>query len=433
MSYYRPKCCAVVSFMYSGNEKTAVSFFVKSATVTRNMYKEAGKFSIVADYQYFPFDPRIVLSPLMSIHIDDADPETDFTPGEENLVFLGYIDSIEADAGRGEVKFDGIDYTGLFLNSKAQFTLPSIGQKITQIFSQVKDLIPAANKIKIFYKAAIAEPLVSQSLNDISNTSNLGAHVEKDANAWDFMQSVALSVGLICYLDFDTIVIDDPTHFRTDLEDSAYCFGYPFNTENITMERKHGKYNSLQVELRSTQGKSVIAAKYPENPIQSYHLSARQKNESVQNALSVVEHKINKVVQTVGVNTNINTLKIMAERVYKELQSYQSVVRIKTRDMLVFTKESQRNNEKLSIFNMKIGQNVNIVNFWDNYANGEVLQKKGWPSQVANSLVSLQEKSSRLFYISKITFNFSNNSGISTSIEGLSRLKLDGQPEPNIM
>ncbi len=431
MGIYTPKACAVVSFMYGDKKKTAVQFFVKSCTVEKKMYKEAGKFTIVADYQYFPFDPRIVLSPLVSIHMDNVVDSNDFTPNQQNLVFIGYVDSITPNAKKCEVTFKGIDYSGLFLNTKAAFTLPAIGQPITEIFSQIKTLIPAAANIKILYKPNNDIPIVSQAVGNLKTTATLSQSVEKDSNAWDFFQSLAQSVGLICYMDLDTIVLDDPTHFRMDLENDSYCFGYPTNTTEISMERKNGKYNSLQIELRSTQGKQVLIAQYPENPIQAYHLSAKVKEESVQTGLSVVQHKINKIVQTVSGNTNINTLKLMAQRVYNELQMYQSTVKVHTKDMDVFTKNSASSQTKIPIFNIKIAENVNIINFWDEYSSSQSLEAKGWDSIVAQELSQLQANAQRLFYISEISFNFSNTQGISSTISGLSRLNLNGEAQQN--
>lgn len=431
MSLYYPKCGVVMRFSYGDNKKGAVQFYPKSCEVKKDMYRQAATFRIVADYQYFPFDPRIILSPQVDIHFEDVAQQNNFQITPDNLVFLGYVNRMQINAMAQEITFEGVDYTGIFLEASATFTVPQAGQDILSIFNEVKSEIDAAANLSILYKPSGSPPVVTQAIANISNTVSLNQHVQKDSSAWEFMQNVALSVGLICYMQLDTIVIDDPTHFKMNLQNDSYCFGHGINsgnTVNIVMDRKNGKFDSMQVELRCLQGKNLIIAQYPETVDLSPQIIA--KNVGDLNAPVVKKRKVQKIVQTVSGNFNHDTLVGMAKRVYNELKSYQSSVKVTTRDLNVFTYNSKSSNTKLSIFNVKIGENIQIIDLWDTYSISSTLRRKGWDSTIADDLSSLQASVQRLFYIEKIEFTFSNVSGFICTIGGLSRLNLNGSQEP---
>lgn len=431
MSLYYPKCGVVMRFSYGDNKKAAIQFYPKSCEVRKDMYRQASTFKVTADYQYFPFDPRIILSPQIDIHFDDVMEQNNFTITSNNLSFLGYANRIQVNASAQEVTFEGVDYTGIFLETSATFTVPQAGQNIVSIFNEVKSQIDAASNLSIKYKPSGNPPVITQAIANLTNTANINQHVQKDSSAWEFMQNLAISVGLICYMELDTIVIDDPTHFKMDLQNDSYCFGHGTNsgnTQNIIVDRKNGKFDSMQVELRCLQGKSLIVSQYPSEVDLSPQIIAKKSTDI--NAPVVKKRKVQKVIQTVSGNFNHDTLIGMAKRVYNELKSYQSTVKITTKDLSVFTYNSKKSNTKLSIFNVKIGENIQIIDLWDTYSSSSTLRRKGWDSTIADDLSSLQSSVQRLFYIEKIEFTFSNISGFICTISGLSRLNLTGGQEP---
>lgn len=433
MAVYYPKAVVVLSFIYDGNKSASTSFYVKSCSVTKKTYKEASEFEISANYSYFPFDPRIIVNQMVSIHIENAKSiDDEIIPSSSNLVLLGYVDEIEADAKSFNVTFKGKDYAGLFLAVKTNdIELPTSSLDIVSIFTRLKNAIPAAKNILIKYNGQGSSPQINQALSDLKTNASLDNRNCKDGNVWEFMQRIAMSVGLICRMNLDTIEIDDPLLYRMDKDNDAYCFGYPENTSNIRVKRKHGKYSSLQVEIRCLQGKQVISGIYPKKPITTDVVVARTKEQTASVQANATSHTIQKVVQVVSGNFNQATLDQIAQRVYNDLRSYMSEVKIDTCDLFTYTKQSQKSNVKLPIFGINIGDNVCITNFWDTFSNSKELVSKGWDKTIADTLASLQQNSQRLYYVDSIKMDF-NTSGLKITIGGLSRLDLKGQQEQNI-
>lgn len=428
---YWPRCVANFSFSYAKGKKASISLYVKSMSGKKTSYREAATFTIVVDFGYLPFDPRMLVNAQVAIFIGNCPGNIPLSLTKENLLFLGFILDIKNDNAKVEITMHGADYSVLFLENRGNFQLPSIGQSIIDIFEQVKEQTLGAGRLKIEYRGVNAAPIVSQALGDVFATSSLGKFVRKDGNAWEFMQSVAMAVGLVCYLELDTIVIADPSHFRTDQDKEAYCFGYPVNTENIVIQRKHGRYSSLQVIVKSLQGDQVLTAVYPENPIVDYQVDAVPVD-GTQDQFVVKQRPIEPVVQIVSGNFTIDALNLVARRVYTALRSYQTTAQVTIADLEVYNRNSQKEEKRISVFSIKIGDNMKIIDSWDVYSGVNVLQQRGYSAEIAEGIAEAQKDLQRIYYIDTIDFNFTNTQGLKVNIYGLSRLKLNGAAEEMI-
>lgn len=428
---YTPRCVVRFSFTYGDRKNTSIDVYARSCTVSKKDYREASEFSIVVGYQYAPFDPRIIANGQVAIYMEDTKGNRDFTPSSTNLIMLGYVEDISADALTGDFTVTGTDYTTLFLQKKVDFTLPAIGQDVVSIFEQLRFSVPAAGSLKVAYRGKSEPPIVAQALGQVNKTSTLGMFLRNDSSVWDLMQEIANNIGHVCYMELDTVIIADPYFFTADQFDLAYVFGFPFNTENIVTRRRHGRYANLQVELLSVNGQTVSSAVFPEVPLGETQIEAIPVDESGKNFI-VKQRPVDKVQHVVNGNVDTATLRRMAQSIYYQLKSQQNEVMISTRHMDVFTNKSKKTEDRFPIFNMRIGDNLVVVNFWDQYTSSTSLQLMGYDAETADGISNAQSLLSRMYYIDTITFNYSSTEGVSTAITGISRLDLVGAAEQNI-
>lgn len=283
MSYSYPQAAFVMNVLFEDFETGSVAsddevykfeILTKNLTVRLNDYKTASTFDCEIDYKNFPFDPRIIRSAQVTIHIEDMAMLYDehgqpvkIKPNIANTIFQGFVDeeSIDLDDSKRVVRLSGRDMTALLIDQpyigakKFSLGLP-LDQNIRNLFASV----PALKNLSVVNVSSqnplpsIASFYPNFGANDKAGYKNVAGH----ETYWDIVQDVVSKGGLIAYMKLDTLYISDPrTVFR---EDKAVKFIYGKNVKSLSFKRKLGRHKGFNVVVRSVVGKKVIEAKIPE-------------------------------------------------------------------------------------------------------------------------------------------------------------------------
>lgn len=268
---------------------TELNILAKSIRVNINDYSHADTFEAELDYKSFPFDPRLIRSCGITVHIEDmkrlyndSEQMVRITPTEDkfdekgkllskgNAVFIGFADdsSITFDDTSRTVKLEGRDFTSLFLDRTYPFGTINLEKRVDEVIQEIIDALPENNnkKIKIinkvFLETGVQLPILSSFFGEKDKHSGK-KNVRKDESFWEAIQDICSRAGLICYMELDKLIISKPRVLFEKTKTTYFVYGK--NLKSLDFKRKLGRRKNFNIVVRSLsiEGKSVLQAQIP--------------------------------------------------------------------------------------------------------------------------------------------------------------------------
>lgn len=248
----------------------------KRISVRLNNYREADEFDIEMDYRTFPFDPRLIRSCQVSIHVENMKslvdengatrkikPLAPDTGPDHNTVLTGFVDTIEIehDDDSKMVKMRGRDFTSLYVDTPWTLKTVSYAQPVDKVIADIIKGLPTTGDIQVENRTGKAElPTLSKVAPDLGELSGK-RNSQKKENYWEVIQEIAAKSALIIFIELDKLVITDPTVLTEPAKAVNFIYGH--NIKNISFERKVGRMKGFNVRVRAIIGKEVKVIDIP--------------------------------------------------------------------------------------------------------------------------------------------------------------------------
>ena len=269
-----------------------IDIIAKSVNVDINDYTQADTFSLIIDYDQFPFDPRAMRSVQVTIAMENIpsgeriqlrkyNPRTEV---DGNLVFIGFADiqEIAFDDASREVFLEGRDYMGLLLDTsrvlidKKNAAGLVVGSKIAQKPKFTGKLITTA------FTSLLRE---QRAFNGLNVEARLGSDpipkINGDANNvagtsyWHIIEKYVAREGLIAYMDLDKLVITNPRNLFAGSEQRLVQMVYGINLSRLSFNRYIGRQKTFNIRVKSRlpngrrtkNNKTTIQAEMPKDAV----------------------------------------------------------------------------------------------------------------------------------------------------------------------
>ena len=336
------------------NFKQPKAFAVQPVNVSVNInpYSEADTATIVLRWEDFPFDPRILKTAELKISIADLkrlQPESSLDADSrfklfqkinvDNVIFAGYADqlSMTLDSTTREVTINARDYTSIFLDTKfdnanledakgKRTRKISLARPLIAILKDLVSNVPGTKGISIVDRTesnitnvAVASPgftlLTGQETTDGQNT-----YVQSHENYWDVIQNLCESVGVICYVELNNIILTRPRIlYKKESFREATKAGLPFifgnNISRLSFKRDLGRKKKFNIVMKSWNIKTneLIKVSIPRDATSAW----------------AKETRIEKAVQ------KVQTLDAQGNQISKDAPAFLFPYRKKTKEQLI--------------------------------------------------------------------------------------------------
>ena len=283
---FYPQACIVLKILWEDfriksdaklARETTLNILAKSVRVNINDYSHADSFEAEIDYKSFPFDPRLIRSCGVTVHIENMERLHDrndnlirIQPKESNAVFQGFADedSINFDDTSRTVKLEGRDFTSLFLDRTYPQGTINLEQRIDEVIQEIMSNLPenSNNKIKLVNKVTEQTgeqlPILSSFFGEKDKHSGK-KNVKKDESYWECIQDICSRAGLICYMELDKLIVSKPRVLYE--KKSTTYFVYGKNLKSLDFKRKLGRRKNFNIVVRSlnVEDKEVLQAQIP--------------------------------------------------------------------------------------------------------------------------------------------------------------------------
>ena len=469
MSQYYPQAIVILRISFEDFKRgTAardlkpyvLTVIPKSVDVTINDYTTADTFSLTLDYKNFPFDPRTIRAVGVSIHIEDmkslkyGDDRIDPTPS--NAVFQGFADKseIELNEGTDEVRINGRDFTGLLVDAKWDGSLvPLSGKTTLQVIEWVVKRLESTKTMKVEGRGLGG---LTPTINNIGiglddDTLKGKRPSRKNETYWDIIQELAGRAGLIAYIEIDRLVVTKPRAIYTRSESKQFIYGH--NLESLSLSRKIGRFQDINVEVSSfnpSLNPPLIRAEIPADATQSFkrrlklpdgpiYVKARTSEEidptrDAKDPTQPGEAKLEKAEVIPFRIPNIkskNELVNVGEAIFEELSRQQLEGSLKTKEMCV----RDRQGVEFDITKIRIGTPVEIKIDYE-YITGirqsesyerryKYLVNRSYDPIVAKELARVVGDLGTPFYTRSVEFSFSSDEGFSMDLDFINFIEID--------
>lgn len=277
------------------NAQSAYSLNIqaKNLTVNINDYTQADTFNCEVDFSQFPFDPRLIRSCSVSIHMQDMKGLTDangkmkvFKPTVSNAIFLGFVDenSIEFNDTTRTVKMEGRDYTSIFLDKKYLGGPIDVAQPLETILNKFLAEIPENVNlgVKLDNRTGTALPTLAASGESLDSKATQ-KNTAPNSNYWEEMQKLCAKAALVIFIDRDKLVVTKPRQLKEENRKTAPVFAYGKNLKSLNMKRKLGRLRGFNLIVRSTLlgSKKVETVTLPQDGTAEWSKATGIPNETV--------------------------------------------------------------------------------------------------------------------------------------------------------
>lgn len=428
MTAYYPRCRVFLKLVledFGAGGRDVVHLIsdppVDECEVVRNGYDQADTFKLVLPFDWFPIDPRLIRSCGVGIYMGGAEgPDKDIVAGEgnKNLMILGHVDDGEIDHSDGStVSLTGRDFTGLLLDEKWQAFIegkegkenarrPSgidLKKPLDKVIRSILDKKLATKSLKLEFRGVASPPV-------LGSWHSHGEHeVSDDASFWDVIKHLVYQAGLICFVEFDTLVV---TEAKTLDERGKVggAFVYGENLKKLSLKRKLGRIRATNIRVRSydTKKKRTLTGTYPAKPLEKVTISGTGEVTKEQSFLDFFVPNVASKAQ----------LDKIALSIYTQRSRQQLEGSFETEDMttLVGTKE-------LALTALRDGSAVTIDvaaderSFLKAHSSVEertnYLSQRGYPSRVAGVIARAFDDLDTAFYVKSATHRYSGEDGYS--------------------
>lgn len=489
MSVYYPQAAVTMKIIWEDYDsplalltKDQYEFEVlcRRVEVKLNDYTKADTFSLEIDYKNFPFDPRVVRSLGITIHIENMKSLSkdgrlnQIKPSKDNTVFTGFADeeSIDFDDTTRTVQVEGRDFTSFFIDREFPKKPPlDVTKPLDDIIKGFIKDIPGAEKITLDLR--LGNPLIPISplapgLPSLGSVMpNWGKYTgQKNSRSgkesyWDVIQNIIGKTGLIVYMELEKLVITEPRSLYDPKEVKQFIYGK--NIKNLSFKRKIGKqkgFNIRVISLNLESEKGIISAKIPEEASEVWAKSIGIKRERVkihqQNADGSKGRPKDAPFLTFRLANivGIETIKRKGESIFEELSRQELEGSYETKEMCIKSKNPKDptgiTSVEFDITKMKIGTPVKIDidpedklalgNLKDKFnaagankvrrdaAKGDIvrfLTKKCYPTNVALAFAESLGKFKTRFYTKSVTFNVTAEEGFTMQSDFINFIETD--------
>lgn len=242
--------------------------------VTKNHYGEADEAEITVAFDDFPFDPRIVRGGIVECFLADAGQIDEgyfsrLSPAElrKRCVFAGVLDLVHTqfDDEARTTRFTARDYTAYFLDAEpiaGEILFKKDGSKLSllDVITDLKDQRDTTKQLevddvdgaaaKVYPADYMARASDDDDDDDDKNTS--GWKVREGEVVWELMLELALTAGLVIYVELDKIVIRQPTTlYKGQKTDGTLVYTLGRDVSVQSFERNLGRQLDINVRVMS--------------------------------------------------------------------------------------------------------------------------------------------------------------------------------------
>lgn len=357
-----------------------LTLVAKELTVNLNSYLEADTFDCTIDYKNLPFDPRIIRSLGVSIHMENKRQIFDLatgggldpiTPTKNNIIFQGFADtdSIDLNESSRTVKIEGRDFTSLLIDREYLGDPIFLTKPVNLVIRDLLDQIPQTKidpadpgqglEIELVGITEAELPVLAD-FAPAKGPMDGAKNGRKKRSYWDKIQELINDSGLICFVSIDRLVITKPRNLYDRAKSKVFVYGR--NIKSLEFERKLGRQKGFNIRVVSlnTLGKKLEEARIPEEASEEWAKSIGIPREAI--TLPVVKaagkegeqgsttpdgeiapYITFKVSQEIA---NKEQLIRNGEKIYEELGRQQIEGTLSTMEMKIFSPESELSSER---------------------------------------------------------------------------------------
>jgi len=354
-------------------EFTAVA---KDLDVNLNSYNEADTFSATIDYRNLPFDPRIIRSLGVSIHIEnkkaifkqDGSRSLDtIIPSKNNLVFQGYADSdrIQLDEENRLVTIEGRDFTALLIDREYLGEPILLTKPVDKLIRDLLDQLPSTKFDIADPRQGIEIELQGLTEKDLpilaGETAGKGEmdgakNGRKSRSYWDIIQGLINDSGLIAFISLNKLIITKPRNLYDRSKSKVFIYGR--NVKSLEFERKLGRQKGFNIKIvaLNADGKKLEIARIPEEATEAWSKEIGVSRKPVMLPVAKAGGKGNtepgatgepdgEVAPYITFKVSLalvskERLVSIGEKIYEELGRQQIEGKLSTREMKIFSPES---------------------------------------------------------------------------------------------
>jgi hypothetical protein len=240
----------------------------KRISVNLNTYREADTFKLELDYKCFPFDPRLIRSLGVTVHIrdmgslyDKAGQTQKLAAADDDAIFQGFADeeTMTFDDSNRTVSFEGRDFTALFLDSPYPEGTVNMEKPLDQVLTKIVQSRVDTAQIKVVNRTGLTRlPTIASFYPDFGGTKLGGKkNVSRGETYWEVIQDLINRAALIGYIELDKLVLAKPQNLYAGAQ--PYQFIYGKNLTNLSFKRKLSKQKGFNVRVRSINPEAKTA------------------------------------------------------------------------------------------------------------------------------------------------------------------------------
>lgn len=238
------------------------------ARYVANDYREADELELTFSHDDAGLDPRILGSAEVYFYMGNAAEDGTFTPGYENLRFIGIVRTVDRDFGPNGrfVHVRALDYTTLFLEMKSfpPAGIPDLSQTLQSAWERICDHTGYWDLTNISAPTVVSSVQAlkkSLQLVNVPASLTLGAampariaklgklQVPHNADAWAVWRFATESLGLISFVRGNRVIVTNALDYYTADDPPRMVWGK--NVTELYESRDQGALSSKGVCMRS--------------------------------------------------------------------------------------------------------------------------------------------------------------------------------------
>lgn len=450
-----------------------LSIMAKTVRVHVNDYSHADTFTVEVDYKSFPFDPRLIRSCGITVHMenmgklydDDGEivkikPRSDKKDNdgkvihEGNTIFQGFADdeSIAFDDDKRTVTLEGRDFTSLFLDRKFPISIVNLQGTVDEVIQFVVDKLP--ENVVINSKGTKAITIENRVLDEDGNKVTLPTlasfwsdpheksgqkNVHAEESYWEVIQDIVSRAGLIAFIELDKLVITKPRVLYS--KKSTVYMVYGKNVRHLEFKRKIGRRKNFNLVLRSMnfQTKSVETVYIPKDATAEWSNAVGVPNKEVKvekigpNGLPIKDDNAQAapyIAFSIPDVASKEQLIVIGQETYEEIGRQEIEGSLETRDMEAwhFNAKDKRVTEGcFDLLKLRIGAPISIeIDHSDMQAISRMntvperkryLLSMGYPSSAAETIAVNLGRVATPFYTKAVEYSYEREQGFTCKIE----------------
>jgi hypothetical protein len=353
--------------------------------------------------------------------VDSPNQELQATEGDtRNLQLLGFVDDVEEDLGESSlVTLTGRDQTALMIDTpwqafietkegKENIRIPAgidLRRPLDAVLRYILDKSEATRKLRIAFRGAT--PPTLGKWNAVGE-----AEIGEDASTWDVIKHLVHQAGLICFVEFDTLVVTSAQSL-TQRGDLAGVFVKGENLAELKVKRKLGRLRATNIRVRSydPKNKRTLTAVYPKQPVEKVKVGAGGEVTKEREYLDFTVPNVADKAQ----------LEKIAESIYTGRSRQQIEGNLRTEDLTSMVGPQEK-----ALTDLRSGSAITVEVDPDDRATLRAmkpeqreayLKARGYATRVAAVVARAFDDLDTAYYVKAATKRFSHDEGLSIGVE----------------